>query len=267
VGDVYQPYRPPQRDRLPFVQVEHGTLRVSGYALRIDADDGGVDLPVAGIGAIWLGPGVSVTHAAVALCAQMDTLLLWVGEEGVRLYAAGRPRASDGHKVLRQAELRLRPRSRVMVARRLYAHMLGETPPSKAIETLRGVEGAYVRQRYAALASEYGISWGSRQAAPEALRDGLAYASAALYGICESVILTAGYHPAIGFIHTGDPRSFVFDVADTIKFKTVVPWIFESYATSGLVDPRAQARRLVRDRARKEGVVNALFAIVESLFE
>jgi len=267
MGDVHQPFRPAHRERLPFLQIDRGTLRVSGHALVLDTENAQLDLPAGGVSALWLGPGVSVTHAAVALCAQMDTLLLWVGEEGVRLYAASRPRASDGHRVLRQAELRLRPRSRIAVARRLYAHMLGSTPPAKAIETLRGLEGAYVRRRYAELAAANGLIWESRERAPRSLKDGLAYASAALYGICESVILTAGYHPAIGFIHTGDPRSFVFDLADTVKFTTVAPWMFEAYSESGLADPRTQARRIVRDRSRQSGLVGSLFEILNTVMD
>lgn len=267
MGDVYFPLRLPLSERIPYLQIERGTLRVNEFSLVIDSEGGSTDLPVARISALWLAPGVTVTHAAVALCAQMDTLLLWVGEEGVRLYAASRPRASDGHKVLRQAELRLRPRSRIAVARKLYAFMLGETPPAKAIETLRGYEGAYVRKRYAEIAAAVGLHWTSRHAAPASLRDSLGYASAALYGICESVILTSGYHPAIGFIHTGDPRSFVFDLADTVKFRSVVPWIFEAYAESGLPDPRSQARRIVRDRSRACGLVTDLFRMLDGLME
>ncbi|POZ40390.1 subtype I-E CRISPR-associated endonuclease Cas1, partial [Salmonella enterica] len=33
-------------------------------------------------------------------------------------------------------------------------------------------------------------------------------------------ILAAGYAPAIGFVHTGKPLSFVYDIADIIKFET-----------------------------------------------
>ncbi|MDI5821544.1 hypothetical protein MJI95_22790, partial [Salmonella enterica subsp. enterica serovar Kentucky] len=42
------------------------------------------------------------------------------------------------------------------------------------------------------------------------------------YGVTEAAILAAGYAPAIGFVHTGKPLSFVYDIADIIKFETVV---------------------------------------------
>jgi len=47
-----------------------------------------------------------------------------------------------------------------------------------------------------------------------------------MYGICEAAILTAGYAPAVGFIHTGKPQSFVYDIAAIFKFETVIPVAF-----------------------------------------
>ena len=39
--------------------------------------------------------------------------------------------------------------------------------------------------------------------------------------------MAAGYAPAIGFIHSGKPLSFVYDIADIIKFDDIVPKAFE----------------------------------------
>jgi CRISPR-associated protein Cas1 len=52
-------------------------------------------------------------------------------------------------------------------------------------------------------------------------------ATSCLYGITEAAVLAAGYAPAIGFIHSGKPLSFVYDIADIIKFDTVVPKAFD----------------------------------------
>jgi CRISPR-associated protein Cas1 len=55
----------------------------------------------------------------------------------------------------------------------------------------------------------------------------LSAATACLYGVTEAAVLAAGYAPAVGFIHTGKPLSFVYDVADVYKFETVVPVAFK----------------------------------------
>ena len=56
-------------------------------------------------------------------------------------------------------------------------------------------------------------------------------ANACLYGVTEAAILVAGYSPAVGFLHTGRPLSFVYDVADVYKFEVSVPVAFEVVGT------------------------------------
>jgi CRISP-associated protein Cas1 len=52
-----------------------------------------------------LQPGTRTSHAAVALAARAGTLLIWVGEAGVRLYAAGQPGGARADRLLLQARL------------------------------------------------------------------------------------------------------------------------------------------------------------------
>ena len=54
----------------------------------------------------------------------------------------------------------------------------------------------------------------------------LSAATACLHGLGEAAVLAAGYAPAIGLLHTGKPRSFVYDIADLWKLETVVPEAF-----------------------------------------
>src|SRR5205814_1641217 len=59
----------------------------------------------------------------------------------------------------------------------------------------------------------------------------LSAATSCLYGITEAAVLAAGYAPAVGFLHTGKPLSFVYDIADLFKFDTVVP---EAFRVAGM---------------------------------
>ncbi len=72
---------------------------------------------------------------------------------------------------------------------------------------------------------------------------------ACLHGLAEAAILAAGYAPAIGFLHSGRPLSFVYDVADLFKFETVVPVAFKvagrvakGQPLQGSVEARGAAR-------------------------
>ncbi|HEU0198317.1 MAG TPA: type I-E CRISPR-associated endonuclease Cas1e [Nevskiaceae bacterium] len=258
IGDIHHPGSVPLRSRATFVALDHGTLRAAGYSLVLDRETGDVIVPVGSTTVLMLEPGVSVTHAAVKLCADQGTLLIWVGEAGVHVYASGRHPRAAAH-VLKQASLRLNSYARMRVVRRLYERMFGEAPPaSKDVEPLRGVEGSRVKRWYADLAAAAGVPWTTREAAPPDLRSAIGYATSTLYGLSEAVILAAGFSPEIGFIHTGDPRSLVFDLADTVKFRTVMPEAFAAYA-SGATDIRSAVRRRCRDRFRAERTIDALF--------
>lgn len=187
MGTVHDPGVQPLRARVTFVTVEHGLLHASGYSLHWERETGTVVIPVGMATVILIEPGVNVTHAAVKLCADQGTLLLWVGEAGVRIYSAGLPGGAAGERIRQQAALRLNPKHRIAVARRFYERMFGELPPpANDIAKLRGIEGVRVKRWYQDIADQAGVSWDGRERSPKALRDAIGYATATLYGISYS---------------------------------------------------------------------------------
>ena len=80
----------------------------------------------------------------------------------------------------------------------------------------------------------------------------------------EAAILALGYSPAIGFLNSGDPRSFVYDVADTVKFKTVVPLAFEIAANS-VSKIESKTRSACRDLFNSEHMAAKLVDIIERI--
>lgn len=46
---------------------------------------------IGGVTCLMLEPGARISHAAVGLAARTGALVVWIGEAGVGLYAAGRP--------------------------------------------------------------------------------------------------------------------------------------------------------------------------------
>src|SRR5690554_5039344 len=160
--------------------------------------------------------GARISHAAVKLAAATGTLLIWVGEAGVRLYSAGQPGGARSDKLLYQAKLALDNDLRLKVVRKMFEVRFKEPAPQRrSIEQLRGIEGARVRATYKMLAQQYGIEWYGRRYDIKDWKKGdvinqcISAATSCLYGITESAILAAGYAPAIGFLHSGKPLSFV----------------------------------------------------------
>src|SRR5690606_29390467 len=92
----------------------------------------------------------------------------------------------------------------------------------------------------------------------------LSSATACLYGITEAAVLAAGYAPAIGFIHTGKPLSFVYDIADLFKFDTVVPIAFQ-VAAQDPPDAERRVRLACRDIFRQTKLLARIIPTIEEV--
>ena len=141
---------------------------VDGAFVLVDANGARVQIPVGGLACLMLQPGTRITHAAVALAARVGCLLVWVGEAGVRLYAAGQPGGARADRLLWQAAAALDERPRLRVVRAMYTLRFGEEPPARrSVDQLRGIEGVRVRTMYKQLARLHGVTWDARRYDPE----------------------------------------------------------------------------------------------------
>lgn len=260
------------------VFVEKGQLDVlDGAFVMVDATGIRTHIPVGGLACIMLEPGARASHAAVALAARAGTLLIWVGEAGVRLYAAGQPGGARSDKLLWQARLALNASARLDVVREMFRRRFNEAAPERrSIDQLRGIEGSRVRAIYDGLARRFGVTWKRRNYDPgnwdmaDTANRCLSQATACLYGITEAAVLAAGYAPAIGFLHTGKPLSFVYDIADIYKFDTVVPEAFRiaGQAEKGKLqgkDPVRETRLACRDAFRKMRLLEKIIPDIEAI--
>ena len=274
------PPRPiPIKDRASILSIEKGRLDVlDGSFEVVDRHDVRTHIQVGGLACLMLEPGARVSHSAVALAARVGCLLVWVGEAGVRLYSAGQPGGARADRLLHQARLALDPDARLWVVRKMYDMRFGEPAPRRrSVEQLRGIEGARVKRLYELLARKHGVEWKGRRYDPgdwdasDLPNRCLSQATACLYGLAEAAILAAGYAPAIGFLHTGKPQSFVYDVADLFKFETVAPIAFQVAGDAhrgkspAARDPVGEVRRGCRDSFRKAGLLSKLIPAIEEM--
>ncbi|MDZ4817642.1 MAG: type I-E CRISPR-associated endonuclease Cas1e [Planctomycetota bacterium] len=222
-------------DRLSFLYIDRAIIKHSGNGIAIHELDGVTEVPVASLSLLMLGPGVSITHEAIKALADNNCLLVWSGEFGVRFYACGMGGARHSRNLLRQAKLALDERTRLQVVVRMYcARFTDETiDTGLTLQQLRGKEGIRMRQTYADASKATGVPWLGRKYARkdwfagDPVNRALSAANACLYGLVHAAILSAGYSPAIGFIHTGKQLSFVYDIADLYKAELTIPLAFE----------------------------------------
>jgi CRISPR-associated protein Cas1 len=244
-------------DRWSYLYLEQGRLEREAASLSFYGKEGVAQIPINQIGLLLLGPGTSVTQAAMKALMDNRSLVCWTGDGGARLYAHGAGGARSSLRLLRQAQLFCNEESRVQVIRRMYQKRFPSPLPAETtLEQIRGMEGARVRAGYQQLSQTFGVPWEHRSYDPEhwdsadPINRALSTANALLYGVCHAAILAAGYSPAIGFIHTGKMLSFVYDIADLYKVETSLPAAFEAAQRAGEVEVRVRilCREIFHDK-------------------
>lgn len=261
------------KERISLMFVAKGQIDVcDGAFVIIDATGVRTHIPIGGVACLMLEPGTRVSHAACALAARVGTLIVWVGEAGVRLYSAGQPGGARSDKLLYQAKLALDESTRLKVVRKMYAIRFNEEPPTRrSIAQLRGIEGSRVKNMYQIFAQQFGVPWKGRNYDysnwdnSDIPNKCLSAATSCLYGITEAAVLAAGYAPAIGFIHTGAPLSFVYDIADIFKFETVVPLAFKIAAQKTSKNYEQEVRLACRDAFRETKLLKRIIPTIEQI--
>lgn len=268
-------------DRISFLYLEHCTIGRSDSALTATDDRGVVHIPSAALGVLMLGPGTRVTHQAMSVIGDSGASVVWVGANGVRYYAHGRPLARSTRLLVQQAELVSNQRKRLGVAREMYAMRFpGEEVSELTMQQLRGREGARVRRTYRKWSDLTGVEWNRRNYRPndfegsDPINQALSAAHACLYGVVHAVVVALGCSPGLGFVHTGHDRAFVYDIADLYKAEVTVPIAFEVVAAlqrDGRTDTvtaqelGGMVRRAVRDAMRETRTVETCARDIRTL--
>ncbi len=262
---------PKLRDSMSFLYVEHRRIDQEALAIAFHDTDGKTLVPCASLNTLFLGPGTNISHAAVKALADNGCLIVWVGEASVRFYAEGMGETRSSQSVLQQARIFSDPTQRLKVVRNLYEMRFPDPlPPNLTLQQIRGKEGIRVREAYAKASRDSGLPWFGRSYqsnnwdAADPINRALSAANSCLYGICHSAIVSAGYSPALGFIHTGKMLSFVYDIADLYKVDVTIPIAFQAVA-EGLTNLERRVRHKCRDYFYSQKLLQRILPDIEKV--
>lgn len=264
---------PKLRDSLSYMYAERAIIQRYRHAVEMVDERGKTALPIASLAVLLLGPGTSITHEAVKLLARNGCSIMWVGEDGTRYYAQGMGETRKGYRLLHQAKLVSDPTTHREIAIRMYKYRFDESlSPDLTIEQIRGHEGARVRSVYKTTARRYGVKWKGRRYDrgswdhTDPINRALSAANALLNGLCHAAILSGGYSPGLGFIHTGKQLSFVYDVADLYKTEFTIPAAFQTVAL-GQDDVEKRIRTRLREMFKKEKLLQRILPDIDTLLD
>ena len=226
---------PQIKDKYPFIYLERGRLEIDDSSLKwLDSEGHIVRIPVAMINTILLGPGTSLTHEAVKTAAAANCAICWVGEDSLLFYAAGFLPTATTRNLKTQLALASNKRTSLNVARKMFKKRFPDADlDGKPLKVMMAMEGHRVKAMYAEKATTYGVGWKGRQFTPgkfqlsDMTNKIMTAANAALYGILCSAVHAMGYSPHIGFIHSGSPMPFIYDMADLYKEQLTIDLAFK----------------------------------------
>lgn len=259
---------PQIKDRMTFLYLEHCKINRQDSAITVLDEKGIVHIPSGIISVLLLGPGTEITHRAMELIGDSGISVCWIGENGVRYYAGGRPLTHSSKLILKQAELVTNQRKHLNVAKKMYCMRFKDEDVSNlTLQQLRGREGSRIRKVYKELSQKWGVTWNGRDydyqnfSSSDRINQALSAGHACLYGLAHSVISAIGCSPALGFVHVGHERSFVYDIADLYKAEVTIPIAFELVASN-----TEDISRVVRHKTRDKMVeINLLERMVKDI--
>lgn len=266
---------PQVKDKYPFLYLERGRFEIDDSSLKwINSDGDVVRIPVATLNALLLGPGTAVTHEAVKVAAAANCAICWVGEDSMHFYAAGYVPTATTKNLQRQVQLSAHKTKSLNVAKNMFLRRFPDVDlAGKTLKALMGMEGQRVKALYEEKALEYGVGWQGRRFVPgqfkmsDVTNKMLTSMNAALYGILCSSIHALGYSPYIGFVHSGSPMPFVYDLADLYKADLTIDLAFSlTKKMAGQYD-KYQVANAFRKRVLELNLLDNIVKDIRSLFE
>ena len=264
---------PKFRDGLSYLYLEHSKIEQDQHSIAVLSEAGFSSVPAASLGVLMLGPGTSITHAAIKALALNGCSVQWVGEENARFYATGTGETRSSRNLMRQAKCWANDTTHLEVVQRMYRMRFNERiDPDLTLEQLRGHEGVRVREAYATASRDSGVPWTGRNynrgnwSDSDPINRALSAGAASMYGICHAGIVSSGYSPALGFIHTGKQLSFVYDVADLYKAEVLIAPAFAVVAES-TEKVETRIRVALRESFRTSKLLERIVRDLHKLFE
>ena len=80
---------PKLKDSISYLYIEHAIIEQNDAAIVAIQKNGRTPIPIAAMTCLLLGPGTSVTHAAIRAICDNGCMSFCCGERSERFYAAG----------------------------------------------------------------------------------------------------------------------------------------------------------------------------------
>lgn len=266
---------PRGEDRVSYLSLDKAAITQDRTGLHValaangDRPSGSAYLPAAGLRALMLGPGCSITTPALTTLHNAGCTVLATASDLVSCYTTSRPLNSRANWAHAQARVWADPALRLEAARALYKSQLPgvDLPDNVPLKVLRGLEGRIVRNAYAEGAKKARLTGWRRETNADKINDPvnplLNLGNSILYAVALSACSTLGLSPALGIIHSGSVSAFLYDLADLHKMRATIPLAFAAARTNS---PEYQFRTTLRNYLLDNRVFDDTLTVIDTIF-
>ena len=150
-------------DKISFLYIEYARIVQDEFSIAAYQQNNKIIIPLAMINVIFLGPGTSITHAAVKNVADAGCTLIWTGQDLKYVYSTSMISSEHSKNLIVQAKCYADTEKHLAVIRRMYKIRYPDVNIEKfSLQQMRGMEGTRVKNCYEDNAKQYGVEWNGR---------------------------------------------------------------------------------------------------------
>lgn len=244
-------------DRYAFIYVDRCHINVDGGSLFLTRGEGSFKIPSAILAALIIGPGSSITSAAMKLLNQSSVPIIGSDENEGRMYSFANSMCSNAKYAIQQARVVSDSSLRLKSAKEMYRIRFSDDfSKYDSLNRLRGMEGVRMKSLYKKYADMYNVPWNGRISCVDEmdyddyLNMAITTGNQVLYSVMTAVVLAVGAVPSLGVIHNGASISFVLDIADLYKAESSIKISFENYDKLYVADDKWERDNIIRTAMR-----------------
>lgn len=260
-------------DRISLLYIEKAKIEQSEYGVQIRQGNKVSEIPITTISCLLLGPGTTITHRAVSNIGAAGCIICWMGMDQAIFYAYGEPATTKSKNILKQMHYHESKTLHLDIVHKLYNYRYpNDKIKSASLNQLKGFEGTKVKECYDYYAKQFNVNWNGRNydhtdfESSDLINKYITSLNGLLYAITKAIIYIMGYSPSIGFIHTGNIDSFVFDVADLFKENITIPLAFKLASQYQYLDRHIMITEF-RSSITEHKVIKTMVNYLENLFD
>lgn len=260
------------KDRIAYKYFECCRLEKESGAVITAKDGDKESFPYGRYAVILLGPGCSITHAAVSAISQAGCGILWCSKNKFHLYQAGSPLSGSTALLRKQAKICSSERLSLQAAKRMFLiRYPAESTAGMTQRQLLCIEGRKMQEAYQSLAEKHNIEWSGRNYnhkdynSNEPIQKAITISNKCLYAVVQAVVLSLGMSPGLGVIHKRNERALVFDIADLYKEKLTLPYVFKRVGETGALDEK-QIYEDLEILFSREKIVRQIIKDIKTIF-